>query len=285
MSTMDPSFRLFTSLRYDPALVAAHNDPALEHAGWNFRNASPCYMLDLHRDRILRAARHWAWDEAVRVLSGDEGLETLGRLLEEGLKGEGPARVRVLVNGKGELRFDHAPETERSLEELFPAQLAPPENGGEGPTWEVVLDDAGTDKSEFTHYKTTRREMYNHARERKGIQLGQLKEVLVAGGDGVVMEGSITTPYFWRRGRWVTPSVGARFGDEGCGGQDGTTRRWALERYVFFLFPPAAGFLVTDRLGSGLAVEGVVETRDLVDGELVWLSNGAKGFLKGRFQA
>lgn len=72
--------------------------------------------------------------------------------------------------------------------------------------------------------------MYNLARERMGIRLGQLKEVLVAATDGVVMEGSVTTPYFWRGGRWVTPSVGARFGDDGCGGQDGTTRRWALER-------------------------------------------------------
>ncbi|KAL2113827.1 hypothetical protein VUR80DRAFT_2219 [Thermomyces stellatus] len=263
---MEPSFRLFTSLRYDPALTAAHNNPVLAHAGWNFRNPSPCYMLDLHRDRMLRAARHWGWDKAVRVLSGDEGLQTLGRLAEEELKGDGPARVRVFVNEKGELRLDRAPERERNLGELFPARLAPPgEEEGEGPTWEVVLDDAGTDKSEFTHYKTTKREMYNLARERKGIQLGQLKEVLITGPDGVVMEGSITTPYFWREGRWVTPRVGATIGDEGCGGQDGTTRRWALE--------------------SGLAVEGVVEARQLVDGELVWLSNGAKGFIKGRFQA
>lgn len=131
---MDPSFRLFTSLRYDPALIAAHNGPALKHAGWNFRNASPCYMLDLHRDRILRAARHWRWDEAVRVLSGDQGLETLGRLLEDELKGEGPTRVRVLVNEAGELRFEGAPETERSLEELFPARLAPPGAEGDGPS-------------------------------------------------------------------------------------------------------------------------------------------------------
>lgn len=43
--------------------------------------------------------------------------------------------------------------------------------------------------------------------------------------------------------------------------------------------------LLTDGLGSGLAVEGVVKAGDLADGELVWLSNGAKGFLKGRFRA
>lgn len=37
--------------------------------------------------------------------------------------------------------------------------------------------------------------------------------------------------------------------------------------------------------GSGLAVEGVVRAGELVDGELVWLSNGAKGFMKARFRA
>lgn len=226
---MDPPFRLFTSLRYDTALIAAHNDPALKHAGWNFRNASPCYMLDLHRDRILRAARHWGWEGAVRVLSGDEGLETLGRLLDEKLQGEGPARVRVIANEKGELRFESAGESHKSLEELFPDGLAPP-GEEEGAVWEVVLDDAGTQKSEFTHYKTTRREMYDAARGRRDIRLGQEREVLVAGADGVVMEGSISTPYFWRDGRWVTPSVAPKVGEGGCGGQDGTTRRWALEK-------------------------------------------------------
>lgn len=225
---MDVPFRLFTSLRYDPALKAAHDDPALAHAGWNFRRASPCYMLDLHRDRMLRAARHWGWDGAVRALSGEQGLEALAGMLEGELGGEGPARVRVLVNEAGELRFESVPEGGKTLGDLFPSELGPPGRGEAA--WEVVLDEAGTDRSEFTHYKTTRREMYNAARERRGIRLGEAREVLVAGGDGVVMEGSITTPYFWRGERWVTPSVGAGFGEEGCGGQDGTTRRWALEK-------------------------------------------------------
>ncbi|SPN97503.1 uncharacterized protein DNG_01017 [Cephalotrichum gorgonifer] len=264
---MDP-FRLFTSLRYDPVLVAAHNDPAFKHAGWNFRRASPCYMLDLHRDRIVRAAGHWGWDKVVSVLSDDKGLEAIENLIENVLRGEGPARVRILVNDKGQLRCESIPEKERTLSELFPAGLSSPselEPEGDGAdVWDVLLDGAGTSKSEYTHYKTTRREMYNLARERAGIKLGEEREVLIVGGDGVVMEGSITTPYFWRGDRWVTPSVGAQFGDEGCGGQDGTTRRWALE--------------------NGFAVEAVVEASSLVAGELIWLSNGAKGFIQGRLQ-
>lgn len=58
-----------------------------------------------------------------------------------------------------------------------------------------------------------------------------------------------------------------------------------LWRGRFSSFPPGARLWLTDDLDSGLAVEGVVEAGDLADGELVWLSNGAKGFLKGRFRA
>ena len=42
------------------------------------------------------------------------------------------------------------------------------------------------------------------------------------------------------------------------GGNQGTTRRWALEQ--------------------GLATEGIVKVEDLVDQEIVWLSNGVRGF-------
>lgn len=53
-------------------------------------------------------------------------------------------------------------------------------------------------------------------------------------------------------------------------------------------FAPFASFspihVLTD-CGSGFAVEGVVHAADMVDGELVWLSNGAKGFMKGKFKA
>ena len=74
--------------------------------------------------------------------------------------------------------------------------------------------------------------MYDAARERANIRPGVMKEVLVVNRDDQsVMEGSTTTPYFWRDGRWVTPPVSAKFSwKDGSGGQDGTSRRWALER-------------------------------------------------------
>lgn len=65
------------------------------------------------------------------------------------------------------------------------------------------------------------------------------------------MEGTLTTPYFFREGRWITPA-------EGCGGNRGTTRRWALD--------------------AGLCEEGVLRRESVREGEVVWLSNGVRGF-------
>jgi len=68
------------------------------------------------------------------------------------------------------------------------------------------------------------------------------------------MEGSLTSVYFWRGGRWITPTVGS-------GGQDGTSRRLALER--------------------DLCGEGVVKAGELVEGEACWISSGVRGFMRG----
>lgn len=71
------------------------------------------------------------------------------------------------------------------------------------------------------------------------------------------MEGSITTPYFWRRGRWVTPPASA-------GGNIGTTRRFALE--------------------AGICVEETVMRQNVAEGEAIWLSNGARGWGWGQIE-
>jgi len=86
-------------------------------------------------------------------------------------------------------------------------------------------------------------------------------EVLLFNESGLITEGSLLTPYFYRNGGWVTPAVE---GDD-VGGQRGTSRRWALE--------------------SGMAVEGTVDVRTLRVGERVWLSNGVRGFGWGKIMA
>ena len=252
--TMAETFQLFTSLRYDPALLKLH-ESELKHAGWNRENASALYMLDYHRDRMLRAATHWGWDAAVRVLSGEAGLTTLSELVLGSLGGrEGlSSRVRVTITKDGELAA-HVSEAPRTgIANLFPDRL--PVSGRtetsdvlplKEPAYEVVLDEQKTRRSEYTHFKTTRRVMYDQARQRAKISLPDPKEVLIVNAeDDTVMEGSITTPYFWRDNRWVTPPVSSQFSrEDGSGGNDGTTRRWALQRYVGDSTPRQTGAFV-----------------------------------------
>ncbi len=240
----DEAFHLFTSLRYDAALVDLPASGFI-NTGWNSARPSACYMLDFHRDRMLRAATHWGWERAVAAISGGAGLETLEAYVAGAVAGEaaGPLRVKVVLTSEGELDHETSPVPETPLSNLFPVRLpAPGRTGGptsgdpeprKEPAYEVVLDARKTERSEYTHFKTTRRAMYDAARQRAGIsQPGDRKEVLIIHEDNdLIMEGSTTTPYFWRNGRWVTPPVAARYSSrDGSGGQDGTSRRWALER-------------------------------------------------------
>ncbi len=232
------SFEIFTSLRYDPALKQVPS-LGLNYAGWNFQNESPLYMLDFHRDRLLRAATHWQWQPAIDSISGGECLKMLSKAVLEFIgPRDTPARLRIVVDSSGKISFFKFDTFATPIENLLPQKI--PEQGAAAgtnqprapPLYTLVLDDQGISRTAFTHFKTTKREMYDAARKRAGIQPGNRKEVLMLNAaDGSVMEGSTTTPYFWRNGRWVTPAVSAKFTtDGGSGGQDGTSRRWALER-------------------------------------------------------
>lgn len=236
------TFSILTSLRYDVSLLQVPTE-GLHYAGWNYHHQSPFYMLDLHRDRILRAAAHWQWQRAVEKLSGDEALNQLAQRAQEAIGSitePKPLRLRIVVDSNGDISFQHFDTPALPLENLFPLRLpAPGSASGSGepkvpPRFTLIVDDDPTPRSEFTHFKTTKRAMYNAARQRAGIGPHDQKEVLVVNAcDRSVMEGSTTTPYFWRNGRWVTPPVSPTFSwTHGSGGQDGTSRRWALQRCV-----------------------------------------------------
>lgn len=261
MAAPDSSaFQLYSSVRYDATLRSVAENTDLKHAGWNYAQSSPFYMLDFHRDRLLRAATHWGWEAAVAAVSGDEGLRRLGEVLEKAVVNEngGPNRCRITLSQGGHIGCDVSGATATPLVGLLPPQFPTPGfmtsdsnstsgDGGEDVSlllqqlrstmgqapYEVIVDVDKTSSSPYTHYKTTRRQMYDAARKRTGITGPELKEVLLVNSDsGVIMDGSISTVYFWRNGRWVTPPVPPKYGKEsGSGGLDGTTRRWALERY------------------------------------------------------
>ncbi|KAH6652972.1 aminotransferase [Truncatella angustata] len=277
------NFELFTSIRYDPVLLEAQSLKSLSINDWNRRTASPWYMLDYHRDRMLRAATHFGWERAIAKIEGPEGLNALEHFLsrvtqEAGLR---PHRVKILLYEDGKLDLQYSPIPQKNLGALFPSHLpalgsdtndsvdtgnsqesTPPREL----TYDILIDSDATSPSEFTHYKTTSREMYDDARRRHQLSLTDLKEVLlVNSNDGSIMEGSFTTPYFWRNGRWVTPPVSKEFREgRGSGGNDGTSRRWALER--------------------GIAVEETVHADSLQNDEQVWLSTGVRGFVFGRIK-
>lgn len=241
---MNEEFSIISTLRYDPSLCAVPRKE-LDHVGWNSEHESPVYLLDYHRDRLLAAASHWKWSKAMENLEGPAGIDRLSEgLMNFAGSGQcgGALRMRIAVNRQGDIGFTKADCPVAPLAQLFPRKLPAP--GAVPGPWEapkhdeykVVIDDVASDKSEFTHFKTTRRPVYDAARKRAGISLGDSVETLLVSPTGLVMEGSITTPYFWREHRWVTPPVSSSYNEnntgEDDGGQDGITRRWALERLV-----------------------------------------------------
>ncbi|KAI1178611.1 putative 4-amino-4-deoxychorismate protein [Nemania sp. FL0916] len=278
---------LFTTIRCDPSLLNLPSQ-GFTNLGWN-QAPSPFYMLDFHRDRVLKAAIHWKWDAAVKALEGEAGLKALETLLRKNIieaadaDTDLPCRAKVLVDREGKLSVIRGPAEAADPRNLFPSFLPaplsshttttttqdPPRNAGSKVPernfeFEVVVDEQATAKSAYTHFKTTHRPMYDGARRRANITLGDKREVLLINqDDGSIMEGSITTPHFWRHGRWVTPPIPKEFSTtQGSGGNSGTTRRWALER--------------------GLVEEETVHVDSLVDGEECWVSNALIGFVHAK---
>ena len=247
-----PDFQLFTSTRYDHLLLQI---PA-NSSHWPIPDASPSpfYMLPYHRDRMLQAAERFQWPKAISSISGPSGFSFLLQKLKENIdmKSPTPLRVKILVSREGEINVETNPTPQVPAGNLFPFRLPPPSSalndfcpssltGGAlilGPNesipgdpqkgsspWPILLDTAKTQPSPYTSHKTTSRDMYNLARERVGIEdMAEKTEVLVVSEkDGEIMEGSLTSVFFWRDGSWLTPEAGS-------GGQVGTTRRWGLEK-------------------------------------------------------
>ena len=236
---MPSDFLLVSTPRYDPQLTTVPRQE-LTHARWNYEHESPIYLLDYHRDRLLKAAAHWRWKPAVDRLDGPSGLDSLSRGLLEfiGTSQQSPLRLRILVDQHGEIKFEKYDIPSAPLGTFFPPRLPAPgsraaeQEAPKHPEYVLVVDGAKTARSEHTHFKTTSRSAYDAARQRAEIAAGELKEVLIVNPAGYVTEGSISTPYFWRGERWITPPVSDMGFNEhdGSGGQDGVSRRWALER-------------------------------------------------------
>ncbi|KAI9780117.1 MAG: hypothetical protein M1816_003172 [Peltula sp. TS41687] len=292
MEPMD--FQIFSSLRYDPLLLQNADNSTL--SGCQRDTPSPFYMPRYHRDRLLEAARHFQWKEVSSCLEGEDGLgrferdlvDKLNQIHAAGTEQGGPFKIRAVYAESGDLEIDVMPAQPVSVECLFPRVLSCNDDddvlggslGQQGrqtslnndagvidgslcrsimpKLWCVLVDTRPTSPSPFTTFKTTYRDMYNEARARVGIRSYQDPfEVLLVNTQGEIMEGSLTSVYFLRGGRWVTPPLTS-------GGQAGTTRRWLLEQR--------------------LCQEEVIRADSVLDGERCFLSNGVRGTFPGRMQ-
>ena len=225
---------------------------------------SQYYMLRYHRDRLVDAAMALSWPAATKSISGYLGMVVFHDALDEHLRdnypnlvpgsaptGEhsGPVRIRVTINRAGVMKITSTPFAPPPLELAFPNDLTAliPRTTK---VWRIQLSPIPIAPALYTKYKTTARSRYDAARAYLPKDTTDV-ELLVFNPKGELMEGTLTTPYFFREGRWVTPA-------KECGGQRGTTRRWALNK--------------------GLCYEGVVKRESIRAGEVAWLSNGVKGF-------
>ncbi len=159
--------------------------------------------------------------------------------------------------------IDYFPSSYHSAaSELFPTSLTTIADLNTYLRWRVFITFNKVAPTLFTRHKTSNRGHYEEALAIlpahpvdfvvNGNKLQS--EVLIVNEDWEIMEGCRFTPYFWRGNKWITPAFH-------CGGNAGTTRRWALMQ--------------------GLCEEGVVRGGSVKYDEIIVLSNGAKGFQSG----
>jgi hypothetical protein len=271
---------VFTTIRYDPQLVQSAENTAV-----SCNKPCPFYMFEHHYTRMQVAKWNlasWADDstsessprsaedkELLRKSPGSPA-ELLHGLLSavETWKKTYPTvepeslRVKLRLYTNGQIRTEiFNPIPRLPLSTLFPATLGTPaEHRDSGKIeWTISLDANPTEPTESTIIKTYDRSAYDRARASAGItSFAERREVLLYTASGLVLDGSLSTPYIYRGGRWVTPM-------SSTGGQQGCTRRWALMK--------------------NLCVEGDVEAQSLVQGEVVFMSNAIKGFFPTIYQA
>ncbi len=252
---------IYATLRYDPKLVRS-----AQNAKASFNHLGPFYLLEHQWTRMQVADWCSSFYRTKPSSNAHNSPAAFYNSLVEAVKdwyqahpAERPEFLRLRVRSYLSGRFEIDPGlavVEHSRTYLFPSSFGRPD--AVPPTeWTVVVDVQPTEVCESTMYKTSNRAPYARPRVSASIpDLQTPKEVLLFNPEGAILDGSQSTPYFYRNGRWVVPSSSS-------GGQQGVTRRWALE--------------------NGLAVEGTVSRGSLRAGEIVWLSNGVWGFYYAQF--
>ncbi|MCJ1447497.1 MAG: hypothetical protein MMC23_008008 [Stictis urceolatum] len=276
---MATDFFIISSIRYDPELLDLPENTELSASP---DTRSEFYMLRYHRDRMVVAAKAFEWPTAEASISGESGLNKLDSALREHVLEEysevqrrSPIRIRIDLSIRGELSFTSAPTPAVPFACFFPPPLLSPSLDSHlllstlssfdpisiPSTWNIHLSPDPLTPSLYTTHKTSLRDQYTSARHTfsnsSSNPIPATTEVLVCNTAGEIMEGTLSTPYFYRNGSWVTPG-------EEAGGCRGVSRRWALER-------------------MGVR-ERTIRVGEIEEGEMVWLSNGIRGWGWGRVE-
>jgi 4-amino-4-deoxychorismate lyase len=257
--TWSDNMEIFTTMRFDPLLK--HNDA---NAAANEGHESAIYVVAYHYERLCEAAAAVMHDEPEAEhdwLSSVRSPRDIERAVAHHLELQAPGgpsqlqtlspnawRLNLTVSRNGNVLVKSAPVQQAVTPLLFPASFSDYGNI----QWTVVLDSQNTEASLVSSFKTSKRMLYDRARtEAKITSPAMTKEVLLYNCSGMIMDGSITTPYLFRANRWVTPSAMS-------GGQQGVTRRWALRQR--------------------LCCEDDVSRASVKPGDVLWLSNALRGF-------
>jgi 4-amino-4-deoxychorismate lyase len=176
-----------------------------------------------------------------------------------------PLRIRVDVSLDGSIKTTMATTPITSVEKLYPRELFQPSDVNVKEAYNIVLDRSATIVSEFSWVKTSKRQNYDQARSRMKEVLACMdildlttSEIILHNASDEVTEGTISNVYFWRNGKWISPPAGPT-----NGGLEGVARRWALESGICQGVEPVS--------------RGSVQL-----GEMVWISNGVRGFNIGK---
>jgi 4-amino-4-deoxychorismate lyase len=237
----DPAFRVTSSLLWSPG-INLHEDKL------------DSLSLKHHQTRLTSSAQAFNLELALARLSGDQGLTTLESSITAYIatltpSPTSPLKLTVSVSATGAITI----ASTRATPPLYPFIL--PQNPPQATnlTATVHLSPTSTPPTLFMRHKTNLRAAYNAVRAQ--LSISELPptttEVLLHNPAGKVTEASLSTVYFWRDERWVTPSAE-------CGGNLGVTRALALDR--------------------GWCVEGTVDLEEIKRQEVVGLSNGVRGF-------
>ena len=214
-----------------------------------------------HRQRLLEAAEALRWERPTDFLRSDECEAELIRKLnhhvndQQSAQGITALKVRVSISSTNQMSIETSPitVTNASMPHLYPFTFSQNLSPSTSINCTVYLASTALKESIFTRYKTTRRQHYDELREASNISHlpPTTAEVLLWNPSNEIMEASLSTVYFVRNTLLVTP-------DALSGGHNGVSKRMALK--------------------DPRCREGVIKTSELVEGDLIWLSNAVRGF-------